>query len=326
MKNLFAITLMLAFSLSLAAQDQEKEVFIMGAMHTVSKFTKKAYKPLYKIAKEYEPQAIYIESIPKEDSLSIANTIPRFLEVSDSLAQVFDYDEEKINRLFVTDLKDMTVEDFGYLKQYFITQRDYANYRYYYYLQIYGAEGAKKPLRNENQDITFKLALHQNMKTISSMDNQTYRKEYFLAWRGCSSKGKENGDNKYLIKYSIKDILGGLMPSLFGKLGLYSNKMNAAKRMHIINSFRYCESGEGDCEEGKRIWDYRNARMVENIAKQVNEQEHKRNLVVVGAGHVYGMIEEFKRNYPEIKIKVIDQKAWDKEMEKMESNPSVATY
>ncbi|MEL6944978.1 MAG: hypothetical protein AAFO82_20165, partial [Bacteroidota bacterium] len=93
---IFIASLLLASPLF--AQTQ-KEVYIIGTMHTVPKIVKNSYKPLLKEAKKYNPDAIYVERVRAEDSLSLKNYYPRFLHFSDSISTVLDVDAIKFNNL-----------------------------------------------------------------------------------------------------------------------------------------------------------------------------------------------------------------------------------
>ncbi|MEL6942871.1 MAG: DUF5694 domain-containing protein, partial [Bacteroidota bacterium] len=202
-------------------------------------------------------------------------------------------------------LNTMKKEEFGYLKSCFIVKKDYANYRYYQYLERYGLAGSPKPTRNENGDITAKLAIAQNMKYIYSMDDQQEGPAYGKAWRTCAKEGKTNGNEKeagkLLRKLNMRDIFGGIS----GSLGKQTNNAKAIEQMHLLNSFEYVTTATQACSDGNMYWDNRNYRMVRNIAEQVQTMPHQRNIVVVGAGHVYGMKEAFEKHYPGIKVKLM---------------------
>ncbi len=306
MKNLICIvSLLFVFICQIFAQNQTKEVYIIGTMHQVPKYLKNAYKPLYKKALKYNPEAIYVERARSTDSISLKNDYHRFLQVSDSLKNVFEIDFERFNRLSVTNLGDMTVQDYKYMRKCFIVKKDYANYEYFHYLRKYGLNHPVVSTRDEGGEISHRLAAQLNLKYIHSMDDQTERKEYHTAWRACANLGAKNGDQKVLKRMIWADYLGAIIPSLFRQYGMRTNKWKNLKRGHQINSFEYTKNGEPVCSVGNEIWDNRNRRMVKNIAEQVLAQDHSKNLVVVGAGHVYGMVEEFQRTYPQIKIKLL---------------------
>lgn len=297
----------LFISSNIFAQTQ-KEVYIIGTMHTVPKIVKNSYKPLLKKAKSYNPDAIYVERVRAEDTLSMQIYYPRFLHFADSISTVFNIEEAKFNRLMNKDLQAMKTEDFDYLKRCFIVKKDYANYSYYRYLERYGLEGSPKPTRNENGDITAKLAIAQNMKYIYSMDDQKENPQYAKAWRTCAKEGNENGNEKaagkLMRKLTTKDIFSGLS----GYLGKQTNSTKSIKQMHSLNSFEYVTVATEACSDGNKYWDNRNYGMVKNIAEQVQTMPHQKNIVIVGAGHVYGMKEAFEQHYPDIKVRLMSDK------------------
>lgn len=94
-------------------------------MHQVSKYLKNSYKPLYKIASAYQPDAIYVERARPEDTLSMQNDFSQFIEYSDSIKTVFEYDEARFDSLMNMDLKTMEKEDFRYLAKSYIVKRDF---------------------------------------------------------------------------------------------------------------------------------------------------------------------------------------------------------
>lgn len=69
MRNVFIIFMGLFIALFCSAQ--EKELLIIGAMHTVPKIVKNSYKPLLDYTIEYKPEAIYVEYIHPDDTLSM---------------------------------------------------------------------------------------------------------------------------------------------------------------------------------------------------------------------------------------------------------------
>lgn len=46
--------------------------------------------------------------------------------------------------------------------------------------------------------------------------------------------------------------------------------------------------------------------MAKNIATQVIENNHTRNIVIVGASHVVGLEKELKEKYPNLKVKLMN--------------------
>ncbi|MEN0051204.1 MAG: DUF5694 domain-containing protein [Bacteroidota bacterium] len=302
---IFIISLLLVSNLF--AQNQ-KEVYIIGTMHTVPKIVKNSYKPLLKKAKSYNPEAIYVETVRPEDTLSMQNDSPEFIHLSDSMSTVFKIEETKFNRLMNKDLQAMEIEDFEYLERCFLIKKDYANYSYYGYLKRHGLEGSPEPTRDENGDLTAKLAIAQNMKYIYAMDDQKERLKYHEAWSTCATEGRENGNEEASNKLVKKLMTKGIVSGLSGYLGKQTNSAKSIEQMHRLNSFEYVTVATEACSDGNRYWDNRNYAMVKNIAEQVQAMPHQRNIVVVGAGHVYGMKEAFKKYYPDIKVILMSDK------------------
>ncbi|MEM9886296.1 MAG: DUF5694 domain-containing protein [Bacteroidota bacterium] len=304
MKITYSFIFSFMFLCTILAQNQ-KEVFIIGTMHSVPKVVKNSYKPLLKLAKDYNPDAIYVERVRPEDSLSLKHYYSRFLSYSDSVRKEFTIDPVKFEALMTMDLVDMKKQDFKYLSKAFLVERDYANYSYYRYLSHHCLKGSKRPYRNENGDLTAKLAIAQNMKYIYSMDDQQENPLYSEAWHTCATEGKENGNEKEVNKLLRQLTLAEIFPATLGQLGKQINHPKALEKMHLVNSFEYVKVNTEACSLGNQYWDNRNCRMVKNIVEQVQAQEHQRNIVIVGAGHVYGMKEAFEQHFPGIKVKLV---------------------
>ena len=92
MKKVFL--LFWGFLMALFCSAQEKELLIIGTMHTVPAIVKNSYQPLLNFAIKYEPEAIYVEDIHPDDTLSIKLYTPKFLEKSDSLNHEYQIDEK----------------------------------------------------------------------------------------------------------------------------------------------------------------------------------------------------------------------------------------
>ncbi len=54
----------------------------------------------------------------------------------------------------------------------------------------------------------------------------------------------------------------------------------------------------------RKYWNERNARMAQNIAKQVLESDNERSIVIVGAAHIAGLEKELKENYPNLMVRL----------------------
>lgn len=192
--------LFLGFLIALSCPAQEKELLIIGTMHTVPKIVKNSYKPLLDYTVKYEPEAIYVEFIHPDDILSLQVYTPHFIEKSDSLRQKRQIDEEHFIKLKNKRLADLTGNDFSFLFQTYFLKRDKANYMYYKYLSLYGIGGAEKPQGNENDDLTFKLASRMGLTELFPIDDHQSDKEYYKAWNNAIRESKKNGDIKLLNK------------------------------------------------------------------------------------------------------------------------------
>ncbi|MDG2448870.1 MAG: DUF5694 domain-containing protein [Saprospiraceae bacterium] len=303
MKYFVKTLLIIVFLFPSLVYCQQQEVVIIGTMHTVSKWTPRAYKPMLKKAKKYRPQAIYIETQPHWDKESIENYVPKFYHLADSLSKELRTDRTRINELLSKPTKALTKEELREIRFYHIANFDRANARYYQRIERFGADGDFERSRNENGDLTFPLAIAMGLKSVRSMDNQTYYAEYRKTWKACDKVGEEDGEIKYLYKdlkkMTKREILGVLS---FQKLGSIHNRPSHAKMLHNVNSMEYRKTANVQCQEANGYWDYRNKMMVENTAKQMKENGEQRNVVIVGAGHVFGIMEAFARDYPDIKV------------------------
>ncbi len=294
---------------SAAAQNNEQpEVFIIGTMHEVPKIVKHSYRPLLRLAKKYAPDAIYTENQRPEDSVSFYNYNRRnFLPYSDSIAKIFRHDPQKIDLLKTKKVNEMSKEDYDYLRHYYAANQDRANWYYYNYLYRFGPEGSKKPLRNENGDLTSKLAIAMNHNFVYSMDNQWYYKEYHQYWRACVIESRKDGEAKYIGRANKMLYRRAIFPAIFGRLGRHTNNINTLKRYDLVNKFTFRKTPCEPCEKGGYYWDKRNEMMAKNIGEQVLANNHQKSVVIVGAGHVLGIQEELKKQFPSIKVSIIDQ-------------------
>lgn len=302
MKYLFCLIFSL---LTVSAFGQQKEVLIIGTMHEVPPIVKNSYKPLLKFALKYKPEAIYVECVRPNDTISLNNDDKAFVMKSDSLKKIFVTNDERFEKLSSADLSQFAEADFTFMANTYLVKRDYANYYYYQYLAQYGLDGSPEPLRHENGDLSSKLAIALNLTYLHSMDDQLNRKEYHEAWGQCTELGAENGDNEINRKLGKKQYTTALIPALIGRLGQHTNKLKALNRLHTLNSFRYVQNQKLPCENARKYWDERNQRMAKNIAEQINQGTKMKNIVMVGAGHVIGLKEALEKNYPELKVRIM---------------------
>lgn len=309
MKSIIFILLNLLVTTSLFCQNNQKEILLIGTMHTVPKIVKGAYEPLYYKALKYNPEAIFVESPKADDDRSweyLKNGwsahYKSFYNYSDSISRVFLVDQERINKILKSPLKLLNKSDFAYMTKYYASIRDNANYEYYVYLYKNGIKGKHKPTRHEDGDLSYKLAAKLDLKYIHSMDDQQTNKEYHEAWSQCVKDGAKNGDNKINQEINKKDYNKAKLPALFGRLGRYTNSDGSVLRCHQLASFNYVNTMTEACKNANEYWNQRNQRIVHNTAKQIINSNTSRHLMVIGAAHVYGVEEYFKKFYPDIKI------------------------
>ena len=306
MRKLALLTLILAAGVVLKAQQQAREVLIIGTMHEVPKVVKNSYKPLLRIAKRYSPDAIYVERQRPDDSLSLANYESRwFLPLGDSLARTFEEDCERFTQLMSLPVSQMETDDFAYLRDHFAVNRDKGNWSYYNYLAAYGLKGSRKPTRNENGDLTAKLAIYMDMNQVFAMDHQHETKAYSHWWRECIRQSKRDGERKYLNRAYARDGFKEIWPALLGRLGKYVNREKTVKRYNLFNRFDFRKTPCEPCDKAAAVWDRRNAGMAANIGNQMLTFDHQRAVVIVGAGHLLGIRDELEKQFPDLIVKTL---------------------
>ena len=295
------------------AQKQQQEILIIGTMHTVPKIVKKSYKPMLRFAKKYNPEAIYVESPMANDTISWeylkegwSKNYQQFYKLSDSLQKNFNFNQTKFNDLSTKKLQDLNADEIDYLILSYGYKRNNGNYELFSYLKKHGIKGAKKPTRHEDGDLTYKLAINQNLK-VTNMDDQQTNGFYHPAWTKCVKEGSKNGSNVIGSKINKKQYNSAKIPAIFRKLGKHTNKRESLNALHTMSSFNYITEDTEGCLEGRKYWNERNMRMAKNIASQVLESGKTRNIVMVGASHVIGLEKELKANYPNLKIILMNE-------------------
>lgn len=291
---------------------QEKEILIVGTMHTIPKIVKNNYKPLLKHALKYNPDKIFAEVPKPNDNESWeylkngwSKSYKRFYYINDSLKKVYTFNKYKHQQLLEKDFDKLSKEDLKTLIQDFTYLRDFVNYDFYKYIIKHGINGAKKPTRHEDGDLTYKLALKLNIKRIKSMDYQAKNGLYHKAWRKCTREGRNNGDNKINKKLNKKHYRRAILPAIFRRLGYYNNSKFSVETLHKLSSFTYVKNKTKGCEKAEEYWRIRNEGITHNIAKEVINSNEKRNIVFIGGAHIYGLKEAFKRLYPNLKVKFL---------------------
>lgn len=307
MKNLLIILIAVLTISTASAYQHDKEVLIIGTMHQVPNIVKHSYKPLLRIGKRYKPDAIYVERQRADDSLSLVNYESKwFLPKGDSLRETFKEDLQRVCKLQATSIKTMSKDDFAYLRDYYMVNRDKGNWSYYNYLAKYGLNGSRKPTQEENGDLTAKLAVHLDMNQVYAMDHQHETKLYAKLWTDCVNESKVDGQVERLVKHNKKTYNRAMIPAVFGRLGKHTNKVKTIKTYEVSNRFTFRETPCEPCDAAGAVWDRRNAGMAKNIGEQMLSFGHKRAVVVVGAGHVLGIRAELQKQFPDMTIKIIE--------------------
>lgn len=303
LRKIFVI--MMAVLQAPTAYAQDKELLIIGTMHDVPSIVSRSYKPLLKYARNYMPEAIYTEDIRPNDTLSLKNFTPKFLSIADSLSRTETIDEERFQELKKKRLSELGSDDYAFLTKTYLMKRDRANYSYYNYLKTYGIAGSKKALRNENGDLIIPLAIAMGITELIPVDDHQTEKEYQLAWSKSIKAIKETGDDAVLSKLFKRDRQKRVWPSLWGKLGKYTNKPETLHRYYLVNSCRYVNHQNESTNAVRQLWDGRNHRIAENLAEKIKANPYQRNILIIGAGHVISVQEMLKQIYPELKVKLM---------------------
>ena len=274
-------------------------------MHEVPSIVSHSYRPLLKYAKKYKPEAIFVEDIRPDDTLSLKNFTPRFLKIADSISHVNTLDEQRFNDLRSKNLAEMDAADFEFLSEAYLQMRDRANYTYYDYLKTYGIAGPKKPLRKENGDLIFPLAISMGITELLPVDDHQTEPEYQRAWRSAMKACSGTDDGKILAKMIKKDSRSRVWPALWGRLGKYTNKPATLQRFYQMNSCRYVTKPNEYSQAVQQLWDARNHRIAENIADQMKAHPYHKGILIIGAGHVISVKEMLKQVYPELQVRLM---------------------
>ena len=315
--------------LLLNAQNDLPEVYIIGTMHTVPKIVKGSYKPMLKKAIKYQPEAIFVETTPGDDEASWeylkdgwSKHMRWFYNYSDSMRQHYRFDDVKHEAILGKAFTQMSTQDLETLMQDFAYLRDNANFGFYKYILKHGISGSRKATRHENGDLTYKLALKLNQKLVIPMDHQAFNGKYHDAWKQCVEEGKSNGNNVIVNQLNKKDYNRAVFPALFGKLGKHTNKLSSFSNLHKMSSFTYAQISTPGCVDGEKFWEARNRGMAINISRNIQEKQLSKSVVIVGAAHVYGLAQILKTEYPNLKVKLMDENALDQIPLLKKSNPS----
>lgn len=296
------LVLFFCFFIALYSAAQEKELLLIGTMHTVPEIVKNSYEPLLDYAFEYKPEAIYVEYIHPHDTLSVNIYTPEFSEKADSLNRLHKLDEEYFSKLKNKRLADLSKKDFDFMSQAYLCKKDKANHEYYKYLSLYGISGAENPVGNENDDLTFKLAARMGVMRLFPIDDHQSDKEYYKAWDNAIRECKKNGDIEALNRLIDSNKIESMIAALLGRLGHYTNAPSSLDRYYLINSFRFANHTNAYTEAVQEFWEQRNQRMAENIVKHIMTHPYQRNILIVGAGHIVSLSKALKEICPDLKV------------------------
>lgn len=314
MKTKIAVFIYLLTSfIRLFSQDTPQEIVLVGTMHEVPKIVKKSYKPMLRLAKKYNPEAIFMETPMPNDTKSWeylkngwSKSYQKFYKLSDSLKQHTTFNHTKFQRFSSKKYEDLQSHEIQYLINAYAYKRDNGNYGLMKYLLKQGMKGAKHPTRHKDGDLTYKLALIKNLK-ITNMDDQQTNKAYHEGWNACIKKGVKNGNNAINNQLNKKDYRSAMIPAIFRRLGSHTNKRKTLQRLHQLSAFEYVTQDTEGCKKGRTYWNERNSRIAKNIGKQVLASGKQRNIVFIGASHIIGIEKELKTHYPKLKIILMNE-------------------
>ena len=299
------ILLIFLFCNALPAQSEKKEIVLVGTMHWVPNIIKHAYKPMYRKAFKYQPQNIYVEFVPKTDTASVEYYYSEFSHSVDSLRNIMTINKDSISLIETKALHEMSKAEFTYLKKFHLLEKDLLHYRYYSFLEKNGITGSKTPTQNENGDVSFKLAAIIGLKSLTPMDYQISNKVYYKYWQACDSiyeaQERTHEYDKILKNINRREIIAS---PFIGNARL-TNQAKTYESYHKVNSLLYFKDPAQVCIEGSKAWELRNDKMIEYIGEGVRNGHQVRNLVVVGAGHLYSLKKGLEERYPELIIKTL---------------------
>jgi len=303
MKNYRRILTLAAVTLlSMSAMAEDKEIVIVGTMHTVPNIVRHSYAPLFRQALAYKPDAILTEDIMPEDSISMKVYTPDFLSKSKESAVGSPLDESRFHAIISKPLDQMSSEDFAFLEESFLKKRDRANCQYYHYLHEYGIKGSNKASGNESDDLTHKLAARLGLRQLLPIDNHHYDAEYNRLWVEAVRSGHDNGDLELYNNLMKKNDRSQAIHALIGRLGKYTNKLSTLNYYYLTNTVRYAVHPNELTEQAGKLWDQRNLMMAQNIKHQIETSTGSRFILVVGAGHAISLKNALNDICPEVKV------------------------
>ena len=307
MKYLFTTTLFFSlFTLSVLGQStiQKKEVLLVGVIKN-PKLTKEPYRPLLKMAKAYQPQAIYVQSVPSFDTTSLRNAYGNFLDKSDSILSHSVFDMSHIAFLQNKKLKELKPYQHEKLSKFYYSNRSNANRLMHEYFAKNKMNKSKLVANDENTQLIFPLALEMDINYLYSIDDQSEKDEYAKRWKDCTAQSKLDKQDKKGKKILSKLNRGETFSSLFKRQAHFLNKQSTLKAYHTLYSFRYRTDPFSACTEGTQIWDRKNQKIADNIGQQVSQNNYIRNIIFLEPAHIIGVKAFLEATYPELKVTTI---------------------
>ncbi|GGG44982.1 hypothetical protein GCM10011414_13160 [Croceivirga lutea] len=311
MKNFLFFINIIFYSIVLG---QQKEIVLVGTMHVVPKILKNSYKPIYKKALVYQPDAIFVETAMPNDSLSwkylkngYNKNLQEFYNYSLKIKEEFTFNKDSLDYLLSKDFNDLTKEDFKKIKLSFAYQLDVPNYYYYQYIQDYFPDGHKKSKRHENFELSRKLALRLRHKKIFAADDQQTNGEFHKHWTACDNAMDTTSVKRIEKKLIRKMILREIFPSIVGRYGIVNNKIKHLQLLDSLSGLKFTNKQNLDCAKAVDYFNQRNERFAYNLGKQINENDFKKSILFVGAAHIIGLKKELSTHFPDIKVILFDE-------------------
>jgi len=140
---------------------------------------------------------------------------------------------------------------------------------------------------------------------VFATDDQQTNKEFHKHWHSCEQNiSKEY--NKKAKKLSGKLTRNLILPSLFGRYGIATNKWKNLQLLTDLSGMTYSQGASEDCDLSIEYFNQRNQRIVKNLGTQILSSDKEKSILVIGASHIIGVKKELQKQFPNIKVVVID--------------------
>lgn len=306
MKKLLSFLVILLY-INLNAQ--KREILLVATMHEVPKLLKNSYKPLFKKTLEYKPNAIFVETAMPNDSLSWAylkngysKSLKDFYKYSQKVKQTFNFNKDSLDYWLTKDFDKLRATDYKKILLSFAYQCDYANYFYYKYLKNYYPNGHRKSKRNEDYELSRKLALKLKHKKIYAADDQQTNGEFHKYWYACDKDMANTKYKKSDNKLSRKLFFREIFPSLVGRYGIINNKTKHLKLLDSLSGLKFTNQKNLNCAKAVEYFNQRNMRFAKNLGLQIKNNNFEKSVLFVGASHIIGLKKELNFLFPDINV------------------------